>query len=576
MFRIRQVHDARTSPNHAALSAVLRIYEEAFSYYPQYSAKIAELLKFSSKHDFDIVLLVAEGSKNRVVGFTLSFYFPLLKYAYLDYIAIDPNRTARGYGSALYERTREVLKESGCQGIFMDVPPDDKDKLKEPERLKINQKRMAFYERFGAFPVIGTMYDSVSHKANQGYMTYLVYDVLAAAKKLSATDLKKVVTRILRIKGNMTAEDAKVKEILSSIKEGPVKLREPRYKSISLPQLEKAETLHTLDFITTGDAHQIHHLKEKGYVERPARVQSILKGLSGLCLKEHKIKHFGDKHILEVHSSALHHFLKKAETNLEPGQLIYPNVFPIRKPDHIPKNWEMQAGYYCIDTFTPVTNNAYKAARNAVDAALTGAERILKGSQRTYVLCRPPGHHAETKAFGGFCYFNNAAIAAHHLSKQGKVAFIDIDYHHGNGSQDIFYKRNDVYFVSIHGHPRVSYPYFAGYADERGEDAGKGFNRNFPLYPSVDDDAYLKTLESALALFRKYKPEFLVISLGFDIMSGDPTGAFTISPKGMQSIGTALASLKLPVLVVQEGGYALRNLRLGAAGFFKGLLEKSI
>lgn len=232
----------------------------------------------------------------------------------------------------------------------------------------------------------------------------------------------------------------------------------------------------------------------------------------------------------------------------------------------------MQAGYYCIDTFTPVTANAYKAARNAVDAALTGAENIIKGSNYAYVLCRPPGHHAESKAFGGFCYFNNAAIAAQYLSKHGKVAFIDIDYHHGNGSQEIFYTRNDVYFISIHGHPRVSYPYFAGYNDEKGIDKGKGFNRNFPLYPGVDDKDYLKTLESALAIFKRYKPEYLVVSLGFDIMSGDPTGAFNISPKGMQHIGESLKAMKLPTLVVQEGGYSLRNLRTGATGFFKGLL----
>ncbi|MCP5362168.1 MAG: histone deacetylase family protein [Hyphomicrobiales bacterium] len=557
-----------------ALSAVLRIYEEAFSHYPQYSAKIANFLKFSSRHNFDIVLLVAEGNKNRVLGFALSFYFPDLKYAYLDHLASDPKRSARGYGVALYERTREVLIEAGCKGLFMDVPHDEQEKANyKITDIKINRKRMAFYERFGALPIVGTKYDSVSHKANQGYPMLLVYDPINTSKALSAAALKKVVTGILKIKGNMRPEEAKVKEILASIKDNQVKLRKPHYTQLETVQPMMINGLGVLDFITTGDAHQIHHLKEKGYIERPARVQFILRGLGGFQLEEHNVKHFGDKHILEVHSSALFKFLKKAETELEPGQLIYPNIFPIRKPDHIPRNWEVQAGYYCIDTFTPVTANAYKAARNAVNAALTGAERILKGSTHAYVLCRPPGHHAEIGVFGGFCYFNNAAIAAHYLSKKGKVAFIDIDFHHGNGSQDIFYKRNDVYFISIHGHPRVSYPYFAGYSDERGDGLGKGFNRNFPLYPGVDDETYLKTLESALALFRKYKPDYLVISLGFDIMAGDPTGAFTISPKGMQQIGVMMASMKLPTLVVQEGGYALRNLRLGATGFFKGLLK---
>jgi acetoin utilization deacetylase AcuC-like enzyme/GNAT superfamily N-acetyltransferase len=572
MFRIRQIHDARSAQDQTVLAAVLRIYEDAFSDYPQYSAKIADLLKFSSQHDFDIILLVAEGSKSRILGFTLTFNFPKLKYAYLDYIISDPKRYMRGYGTALYEYTREVLKQAGCRGLFMDVPPDDKEKLREPERLRINRKRMAFYERLGAFPIIGTLYDAISHRANQGYFTYLVYDGFGSSKPLRAATLKKVVARVLLIKGNMDSDEDKVKAILKSVRDDPVRLREPRYPQVEILMPRPAEGLKTLDFVTTGDALQIHHLREKGYVERPARVQSILKGLNGFHLHETKPRHFGEKHILEVHHPALLKFLKKAQIELEPGQLIYPNVFPIRKPDHIPKNWEMQAGYYCIDTFTPVTANAYKAARNAVDAALTGAEHVLKSGSYTYVLCRPPGHHAEFRAFGGFCYFNNAAIAAHHLARHGKVAFLDIDYHHGNGSQSIFYSRSDVYFISIHGHPRVSYPYFAGYIDERGEGNGKGFNRNFPLYPGVDDDAYLKTLAEALKVFRRFKPNFLVVSLGFDIMAGDPTGAFNVTPKGMQRIGTMLAELRLPTLVVQEGGYSLRNLRLGATGFFKGLL----
>ena len=571
MFRIRQIHNANSSQDQTTLASVLRIYEEAFSYYPQYSAKIADFLNFTSNHDFDIVLLVAEGNKNRILGFTLSFYFPKLKYGYLDYLASDPSRSMRGYGTAIYEHTREVLKQAGCKGLFMDVPPDEPEKASyEIANLKNNKKRMAFYERFGALPIIGTKYDVISHKANQGYHTELVYDPLDLKRPLGAASLKKVVIRILQIKGNMDQGDNKLKKILDSIKDNPVRFRTPRYKTPEEKTINSDSSTSILDFVTTGDANQIHHLKEKGYVERPARVHSILKGLNNSPLKERKMKHFGEKYILEVHSQALYKFLKKAENKLEPGQLVYPNVFPIRKPDRIPKNWEMQAGYYCIDTFTPVTANAYKAARNAVDAALTGAEAVLKDRSHSYVLCRPPGHHAESKAFGGFCYFNNAAIAANYLSKHGKVAFIDIDYHHGNGSQDIFYTRNDVYFISIHGHPRVSYPYFAGYSDELGEDLGKGYNKNFPLYPGVDDDGYIKTLDEALKIFKKFKPDFLVISLGFDIMAGDPTGAFNITPKGMQRIGTKLADMKLPTLVVQEGGYSLRNLRLGAAGFFKG------
>ena len=213
MFRIRQIHNANSLANQKALSSVLRIYEEAFSYYPQYSAKIAKLLKQFSQHDFDIILLVAEGRKSRILGFTLTFYFPQLKYAYLDYLASDPKRSQRGYGSSLYEATQALLRDSGCRGLFMDVPPDEREMLKEKSRLKINQRRMAFYERFGALPIIGTKYQAVSHKANQGYMTYLVYDNFYEKYPLRAASLKKVVAKILLIKGNMPATENKVKEI---------------------------------------------------------------------------------------------------------------------------------------------------------------------------------------------------------------------------------------------------------------------------------------------------------------------------------------------------------------------------
>jgi len=231
----------------------------------------------------------------------------------------------------------------------------------------------------------------------------------------------------------------------------------------------------------------------------------------------------------------------------------------------------MQAGYYCIDTFTPLTAASYLAARNAVSGALTGADILLAGSPLAYVLCRPPGHHAERRVFGGFCYLNNAAIAAHHLSRHGRVAFIDIDFHHGNGSQNIFYERKDVYFISIHGHPLTAYPYFSGYLDEKGAGEGLGFNRNFPLKPGADDGRYLKAAAEAAALIRRFKPEFLVVSIGFDFMRGDPTGSFNVTPAGVRKVGELLGSLHLPTLLIQEGGYSLRNLRLGARGFLLGL-----
>jgi acetoin utilization deacetylase AcuC-like enzyme len=451
----------------------------------------------------------------------------------------------------------------------MDVPTDDVDMLADKSDLRVNQRRLAFYERFGALPLINSLYESTWTKANQGFYTHLVFDDLERGKNPSRREAREMVSLILLAKAGIEADDPKLKLILDSITDNPIKLRAPIYTKPIVHKHSANQT--TLEFVTTGDANHIHHLREKGYVERPARVHAILKGLEAIPLKEFKLKSFPEKHILAVHTQSLLHFLKQGEKQLESGQLLYPNVFPVRRPDRVPKSWESQAGYFCIDTFTPVTSNAYKAARNAVNAALTGAERVARGSRLCYALCRPPGHHAEARAFGGFCYFNNAAIAANYLSAHGKVAFLDIDHHHGNGSQDIFYQRSDVLFASIHGHPKLCYPYFAGYRDEKGEDEGLGFNRNFPLYPGVDDHAYCETLIQSISTIKKFGPDYLVLSLGFDIMAGDPTGTFNVSARGMYRIGKLLAETGLPILVVQEGGYSLRNLRMGATEFFKGI-----
>jgi acetoin utilization deacetylase AcuC-like enzyme len=206
-----------------------------------------------------------------------------------------------------------------------------------------------------------------------------------------------------------------------------------------------------------------------------------------------------------------------------------------------------------------------------VDCVVSAADLVLQGEQIVYALCRPPGHHAERRVYGGFCYFNNAAIAAHRLAERGRVALMDIDYHHGNGSQDIFYQRDDVFVVSLHGHPNHAYPYFSGFADECGHGAGLGFNRNYPLPEGLGDPQYLEVLEQALRDVRQFKPTWLVISLGVDIMRGDPTGSFLLTTQGMRRIGQAIGGMGVPTLVVQEGGYSLPNLARGPRAFFLGL-----
>lgn len=231
----------------------------------------------------------------------------------------------------------------------------------------------------------------------------------------------------------------------------------------------------------------------------------------------------------------------------------------------------MRAGYYCIDTFTPLNANAYLAARGAVNCALTAAEFLLAGERAAYALVRPPGHHAERKSFGGFCYFANAAIAAQYLVSYGRVAILDIDYHHGNSQQNIFYRRNDVYTVSLHGNPRFAYPYFTGFADEVGEGIGYGYNLNIPLPEHLSAEDYFSHLGRALKAVRAYAPEYLVVALGLDTAKADPTGTWSLHAKDFDHVGRMIGELNYPTLIVQEGGYRTQTLGINARHFFSGL-----
>jgi acetoin utilization deacetylase AcuC-like enzyme len=208
-----------------------------------------------------------------------------------------------------------------------------------------------------------------------------------------------------------------------------------------------------------------------------------------------------------------------------------------------------------------------------VNVALSGAEAILDGNPLVYSLCRPPGHHAERDTYGGFCYFCNGAIAAQYLIDHnvGRIAILDVDYHHGNGAQDIFYNRTDVLTVSLHGHPSFAYPYFSGFADEKGEGEGLGFNHNLPLPEHVRDGRYLEALDDALDLVRDFKPDALVVPVGLDIAKADPTGTWSVSAEGLFEIGRRIGNLKLPMLLVQEGGYNIRSLGRNASSMLTGV-----
>jgi acetoin utilization deacetylase AcuC-like enzyme len=324
--------------------------------------------------------------------------------------------------------------------------------------------------------------------------------------------------------------------------------------------------------LVVSRGHAIHRVRKKGYFERPFRIEAILGELepTGLFL-EVPARHFADRHVLAVHDRAFVACLKKTCEHAQPGQLIFPYVFPVRNAARLPADLAVRSGYYCLDTFTPLHRDAYRAARHAVDCALTAADAVLRGRGLAYGLIRPPGHHVERRFFGGFCYLNSTAVAANYLSRAGKVAVLDLDFHHGNGQQDIFYQRRDVLTVSIHCHPRFEYPHFAGFEDERGAGPGKGYNVNIPLPQRADGRRYRRALRAALKRVTEFGPRFLVVALGLDTATRDPSGSWNLRAADFEANGKMVGALRLPTLLVQEGGYRRRRLGIAARHFFGGL-----
>ena len=231
-----------------------------------------------------------------------------------------------------------------------------------------------------------------------------------------------------------------------------------------------------------------------------------------------------------------------------------------------------QCGYHLGDGSCPVTADTWAAALASAATAAHGANLLLAGERIVYALCRPPGHHAAADMAAGFCYFNNAAIAAEMLTRAGKrTAILDIDVHHGNGTEAIFYDRGDVLTVSIHAHPKRFYPFFWGYAEERGRGAGEGFNLNLPLERGTAVAPYCAALETALRRIADFAPDVLVLAAGLDIAADDPFKGFAIETPEFEIIGRRIAQLSKPMLVVQEGGYPSPNLGANLASLLRGL-----
>jgi acetoin utilization deacetylase AcuC-like enzyme len=209
-----------------------------------------------------------------------------------------------------------------------------------------------------------------------------------------------------------------------------------------------------------------------------------------------------------------------------------------------------------MDLSACIVEGTYPAILASVNCALSAAEFTFKNGKSSFGLCRPPGHHAGKDYAGGYCFINNAAVAANWFSSKGKVALLDIDYHAGNGTQDIFYERGDVLTISIHGDPNFEYPHYFGFADEIGLGSGLGFHRNFPLSKGTSDAQYLSTLNEALNMIKSFAPDHLIVSAGMDTFDGDPLGTFKVTQNGISQIGAQIAALQLPTVIIMEGGYA--------------------
>lgn len=306
--------------------------------------------------------------------------------------------------------------------------------------------------------------------------------------------------------------------------------------------------------------------------ETPERAGVMKTAIDSLDLETVEPTPHGDGPITAIHDPGMLEYLRTAHNEWlaagyheDPGQdrvvayaFRHPGAFG-HVPDRLPLSRTAMAGVYCMDTCTVLGPGSYTGIRYAVDSALTGADMVLEG-QNAYAAVRPPGHHAGTNYFGGSCYLNNAAVAAHHLAHNSgsRVGIVDVDAHHGNGTQQIFYERNDVVYSSVHVDPGQGwFPHWSGFADETGTGAGEDSNRNYPLTPGTGDDGFAEAVALAVEFVASKGSDLLVVSLGVDAGADDPESPLQVTNAGFSRVGDILRGLGLPTLLVQEGGYHL-------------------
>jgi acetoin utilization deacetylase AcuC-like enzyme len=337
-----------------------------------------------------------------------------------------------------------------------------------------------------------------------------------------------------------------------------------------------------------NERHALHHGRHEMFrgalvpcFEVPARADFVLQEVLRRGLGTIASPPAVERAVLErVHAPRYLDFLAGAWDEwvaLDPANAqrdALPSYWPIRtfRSDVLPASFPARLGLFSFDAGSPVTAGTWAAAEHGAACAVAGARELLQGSRVAFALSRPPGHHAGHDFFGGYCFVNNAAVAAQVLRDAGlaKVAVLDVDYHHGNGTQAIFYDRADVFFASVHGDPHTEYPYYLGHADERGSGAGAGCNLNLPLPRGTGFARWREALRQALQAITAFGAQALVVSLGVDTFAGDPIAGFTLASEDYLRVGEDLAAAGLPTLFVFEGGYAVAEVGVNAANVLEG------
>lgn len=321
--------------------------------------------------------------------------------------------------------------------------------------------------------------------------------------------------------------------------------------------------------------------------EIPARADYVLQELQSRQLGAIDAPQaMDDAVITRVHAPRYIDFLSGAWDEwvaLDPANAqrdAIPSYWPIRtfRSDVLPASFPARMGLFSYDAGSPLTSGTWAAAREGAACAWTAARHVVQGAggkRAAFALTRPPGHHAGADFFGGYCFLNNAAIAAQALRDAGcaRVAVLDVDYHHGNGTQAIFYERSDVFTVSLHGDPHTEYPYYLGYADERGAGAGEGFNLNLPLARGTGFEKWRDALATALRAVAACRADALVVALGVDTFAGDPISGFGLQSADYLRVGGDIAAAGLPTVFTFEGGYAVAEVGVNAVNVLQGFDE---